>query len=252
MRRHKGRLSTFHWADKRKKSQLRLITTKVMKETEGDRKERKSLLFLTWEKVDRSTISPPKFNPVEGDGGEGEGEVDLMDVEVISGRSSSLSCRHRMKKLSVSQSNESKVPSELFCLVFPSEKSHCHMFIQAAPQWFNLVRILLTLRCLRQIKAENGGEGSGSRSSQVFLSESWRPGSLPRIWCLYVLAWCCVLWLIKVYVCVPSAFFMFKLRRTLKPQNQNSHWFLFFFLNGLWAAAKNLKSIFIQLRHRNQ
>lgn len=58
VRRHKGRLSTFHWADKRKKSQLRLITTKVMKETEGDRKERKSLLFLTWEKVDRSTVSP--------------------------------------------------------------------------------------------------------------------------------------------------------------------------------------------------
>lgn len=58
VRRHKGRLSTFHWADKRKKSQLRLITTKVMKETKGDRKERKSLLILTWEKVERSTVPP--------------------------------------------------------------------------------------------------------------------------------------------------------------------------------------------------
>lgn len=146
MRRHKGRLSTFHGADKRKKSQLRLITTEVMKETEGDRKERKSLLFLTWEKVERSTASPPKLNPAEGD----EGRLIWWTWRwLVDARLSCLAATE-WKIKSVSQSNEAKCPQSFSVSLW---KSDCDSFIQAAPERFNLARISLTLRCLRQIKA---------------------------------------------------------------------------------------------------
>lgn len=98
VRRHKGRLSTFHGADKRKKkSLLQLITTGVMKETEGDRKERKSPLFFSPERRWRGQQSSPETQSCGGRRGKREGEVDLMDVEVISGRFTSLSCLHRVK-----------------------------------------------------------------------------------------------------------------------------------------------------------
>lgn len=62
--------------------------------------------------MERSTASPPpKLNPELGEG-------DLIDVEEISGRLRRLAAKRNENPKTVSQSNESKVPSELFPSLF--------------------------------------------------------------------------------------------------------------------------------------
>lgn len=177
---------------KGKKSLLQLITTGVMKETEGDRKERKSPLFSHLREGGEVNSSLPKLNPVEGDGERERVRLIWWTWRWLVDAPLRCLASTEWKIKTVSQSNESKEPSELFCL---SEQSVGHMFIWAAPQRFNL---FVTLRFLRQIKAEKWTGGGKWEQIQVgfFLSESWRLGTFPRIWCLYILAWCCVLWLI--------------------------------------------------------
>lgn len=97
VRRHKGRLSTFHGADKRKKISAPANYNRG-DERDGRRQKRKKIPpFFSPERRWRGQQFPPETQSCGGRRGEREGEVDLMDVEVISGRSTSLSCLHRVK-----------------------------------------------------------------------------------------------------------------------------------------------------------
>lgn len=72
---------------------------------------------------------------------------------------------------------EAKRPRSFSVRLFRSEQSDCHMFIQAAPERFNLVRISVTLRCLRQIKGRKMEAEEGKREQiQAGFSFLWSSG----------------------------------------------------------------------------
>lgn len=89
MRRHKGRLSTFHGDDKRKKIFAPANYNQGDERDGGRQKGEKILPLSHWRDGGEVNSLHLKLEPVRGRGG------DLTDVGAISGRSSLASCCHR-------------------------------------------------------------------------------------------------------------------------------------------------------------
>lgn len=99
VRRHKGRLSTFHGDDKRKKI-FAPANYNQGDERDGGRQKREKILPLSHRREGGEVNSLHlKLEPEQGGGVGGGG--DLTDVGAISGRSSWLSCCHRPEYYSV-------------------------------------------------------------------------------------------------------------------------------------------------------
>lgn len=135
------RLSSSEWTDKRRKISAPANYNRADERDQGERKERKSLLFSHLRgrgEVNPPTPPPPpplKLNPEEH-GGLGVGGLIWWNVEVISRRSSSSSWCLRIKK-------KEKILKVSRCNHMRKKNPAVTHFIQTAAQRFNLVRLFL-------------------------------------------------------------------------------------------------------------